>query len=112
MPAHIEFDLPFLIERCGVTVPLAERRLNGLENVMTMLAKQWREIHPIAPARELRMSPATLNAYVRWVLGGEPANGNAAVSLDAYGRVVDVTVPEGWVRLLLSDRPDGVRSAD
>jgi hypothetical protein len=101
MPIYLEFDLRFLIERCGVTVSLPERRLNGLENVMAMLAKEWRGIRPLDPSRELRMSYSTRRAVLDWVEAAEPARGTAAQRLTAYEDVVDASVPEGWVRLLL-----------
>lgn len=64
VPTYLEFDLSFVIERCGVTNGDPVRRLNGIENTAAALARRWRDDVPLAPARELRMSDETRQALL------------------------------------------------
>lgn len=100
-PLHVEFALSFLIEKGEVHQPRADRRLNALERTVGLLARPWRPDVRVMPASELRMSPATLQAYRAWVEGEADATGQAATRLQEYGATIHPSVPNGWVRLLL-----------
>lgn len=102
---HVDFDLPFLIERCGVRQPRPDRRLNGIENTLAALSRQWRPWdRGLDPVTELRVSTATCDALLQWVQAEERSGGRARARLAAYHSppVIDDTVPDGWLRVLLS----------
>ena len=65
----LDIRLDWLIARSGITQPRVDRRLNAIENQLVNAASQWRESHPIEPARELQLSEVTLAqlvASVHW----------------------------------------------
>lgn len=99
----IEFELSFVIKRCAVRQAAATRRLNAIENTIAALAHEWRPFRPIEPKRELRLAPHTCAALTNWVRARETGDGDVAARLAMYESetVSDVTVPAGWVRLLL-----------
>jgi hypothetical protein len=103
-PAHIEFVLQFLIARCGITAPLAIRRLNGFENTLAALAWRWRQEHDLGPATELRLSVETRHDLFDWLgvdpWGTAPHHERLGPYLDG-GPVLDEGVPPGWVRVLV-----------
>ena len=102
-PAHIECDLQFVIAQSGIAVQLAARRLKGIENTVTMLARRWRGDTPLAPATELRMFDSTRQQVLAWVA----PNLRQAEALTAWlapyisGAVCDLSVPARWIRLCL-----------
>ena len=106
MPVHLEFTLDYLIQRSGAGTPVADGRLEGFERTIARLARSWRPDRPIAPARELRMADETREALLAWVEGDTGGSGHTLERLGVYacGAVTDDSVPEGWVRLTLSQR--------
>lgn len=104
-PIHLEFDLAFLIARCGVTNESALRRLNGIENTVAALARCWRDPAPILPADELRMAETTRQRMIGWVTAETQRSEAVNARLAPYtsGVVCDAGVPSGWIRLCLSE---------
>jgi hypothetical protein len=102
-PLYIEFTLSHLIARCDEDELDPERRLDSIESGITLLARNWRDERPIAPARELRMSDQTREALLDWVEAQRVADGITLARLAVYasGAVTDDAVPHGWLRLRL-----------
>ena len=63
-PSHMDVRLDWLIANSGIEQGDAFRRLNAIENQLANLASQWRQVRPILPATELRMSEATREQLV------------------------------------------------
>lgn len=102
MPLYLEFTLSFLLARAAVAEPVAARRLNAFEDLLTTLASRWRPRIPLSPAREIRMCQETREALLAWLEAEEPTEGNTLCRLAIYAvAVTDERVPEGWVRLHL-----------
>jgi hypothetical protein len=103
MLIHLEFALPYLIQSSGITQRRADRRLNGFENTIAALAKQWRAQLPLVPARDLRMADHTREELIAWVGAHDASQGHTLQRLAVYasGAATDNGVPEGWVRLYL-----------
>jgi hypothetical protein len=101
-PTFVEAQLSWLVAKCGVTQPRADRRLNGIENTLGALVKQWRGSEPTVPERELRMSDTTRDALPAWVERCERASGEtrARIAIYASGAVMERSEPDGWIRLL------------
>ena len=110
-PIHFEANLAWLIARCGVRQPRADRRLNAFENSMMLLARTWRPTVPIVPAHEIRMATATQDALLAWIEAEVLCVGPAASRLAVYtaGVLLEEEVPVGWVRLRLTGAGDGVQ---
>lgn len=111
---HVDVDLPFLIERCGVRQPRADSRLNAIENTLAALIHTWRNWdRPFDPATELRASAPTCHALLQWIRAEEKDGGRARRRLVAYESpfVVDAAVPDGWLRVLLSKEARQVPSS-
>ena len=95
----IESSLGYLISLSGITSPLAHRRLNGIENSLSMLGRRWRP--------EIALDPATEGRLLAWV-GAIPPEDDDLRSLRERptpyldGAVRDDSVRESWVRLLLT----------
>lgn len=104
-PTHLEFQLAWLIERTVLSQPRADRRLNGIENLIAELTRMWRADVTIDPAREIRMASATRVAMFEWIEREEKADGAMSERLAAYAdtAVCDENVPQRWVRVLLSE---------
>jgi hypothetical protein len=104
MPVHVEFTLEYLIRRADAGV-VPDRRLDGFERTIARLARSWRPDRPIAPARELRMADETRDALLAWVEGDDSSADSTLERLGVYasGAVTDDSVPEGWVRLRLTN---------
>jgi hypothetical protein len=102
-PIHLECDLRFIIERCGITSPAVVRRLNGIENTLTALARRWRPERLIQPATDLRMADETRLALLAWIGADLPDAAALGPRLSSYigGVVRDDGVPPGWIRLRL-----------
>ena len=103
MPIHLEFSLDYLIRRCDLAGARADRRLDGFENAIALLARRWRPERPLAPARELRMARETRDSLLAWVEADTPPGDGTVARLGVYasGAVTDDAVPTGWVRLHL-----------
>jgi len=103
-PTYVEFRLAWLIGRTQLTQPRADRRLNGIENLLTELARQWRADALLDPVREIRMASPTRVALFDWIEQAERAEGKTASRLAwlASDAVCDESVPDGWVRVLLA----------
>jgi hypothetical protein len=100
-----DFALPFLIDRCALRQPRADRRLNAIENILATLTRSWRRGQPIIhPATDLRMSTSTCDALLDWVRQAQPDGGLARSRILVYqsAPVIDPTVPDGWLRVLLA----------
>ena len=100
----VEFLLPYLISCSGITRRNPERRLNAIENLMSIQAKQWRPFAPIEPERDLLMAESTRDALLEWVLAGLEVPDTLARRLDAYrsSSVILGTVKPGWILLVVS----------
>jgi hypothetical protein len=103
MPLYIEFRLAFVIARSRLSQPFAHRRLNAFENTLSDLAAHWRPIEPIVPDRELRMCSDTRESLMAWIQERESGQGQTLERIAAYALgVVDESVGDGWVRLMLA----------
>jgi len=100
--SHVDYLLRFVIER---SIDDTQRgivaRIDALERTLSTLTRPWRAENPIAPARELRLSSATLATLLAWLEAGGPPDRAALERLGVYasGALTDERVPEGWVRL-------------
>ena len=106
-PAFIEVQLSWLIAKSGITQPRLDRRMNAIENTLRALVKQWRGSAPIVPERELRMSDATRDELLAWVEECQQASGETRARMVIYasGAVVEPSVPDGWIRVLIAMQP-------
>jgi hypothetical protein len=99
--AHADFLLRFLLDRSTEATSQVSARLDALERTLAELTKQWRSDAPIAPARELRLSPETLASLITWLEA--PGNAEAAdvarLGVYASGALSDDSVPDGWLRV-------------
>ena len=100
----MEFLLSFLIARSGITRCDPERRLNAIENLMSLQAQRWRPFAPIAPERDLLMAEVTRDALLEWVVAGVKVPYTVARRVDVYrsGSVILGTVQRGWIRLVVA----------
>jgi hypothetical protein len=103
IPLYVEFELAHVLARSEVQPPSAGARLTAVETTIKRLAKPWRTALPISPAKDLRMSDETREAFMAWVEGAGAAQGQTLERLAVYasGAVTDPAVPNGWVRLRL-----------
>ena len=103
-PTYIEFQLAWLIHHTQITQPRAERRLNGIENLIAELVKCWRAEAIVEPMREIRMASTTRVAMLEWIEREESADGTTLLRLAAYETIAvcDESVPDSWVRVLLA----------
>jgi hypothetical protein len=101
--AHVDFLLRFLLDRSAVATQRISARLDALEQSVSELTKQWRPNAPIAPARELRMSSATLASLLEWLEApGQPEPADIArLGVYASGALTDAAVPADWIRVRL-----------
>jgi hypothetical protein len=102
--------LEWLVVRCGITQPRADRRLNTIEISLAALARRWRAPVAIVPTRELRMAGITCEGLLPWVEGEACAESDAVNRLATYvsGALIDETVPVGWMRLYLGCAPGAI----
>ena len=100
----VEFLLPYLISCSGITRRNPERRLNAIENLMSIQVRQWRPFAPIEPERDLLMAESTRDALLEWVVAGRGVPDTVARRLDAYQSkpVILGTIQPGWIRLVLA----------
>lgn len=107
-PVHIEFALAHVIAHSRIQTASAIRRLNGFENTLAALSVEWRVWRPIIPSKEIRMSRVTNASVVAWVTANQESLEETETRLVAYldASLMDETVPEGWVRLLLYPETD------
>ena len=101
---HVDYLLRFVIERSIAAGHGIAGRLDALERTLVGLTRAWRPDAPLAPARELRVSEETLDEMLAWVEGGERPDSGVLERLGVYasGAVTDAAVPEGWVRIRLT----------
>lgn len=100
----LDVSLDWLIAATKLRGSIAKRRLNGIENVLALLAKRWRSpTQPIHPHRELRMCEETTLRLLAWVDVENTEDGSTVERLTVYasGALTDASVPVGWVRLLV-----------
>ena len=100
-PHSLEVRLDWLIASSGIVQPCADRRLNAIENQLVNGASQWRESHPIEPAREIQLSESTRVQLLAWVTDRELANTKTARRLRKYVTAVRAGIPDGWIRLTI-----------
>jgi len=100
----IDFLLSYLIGRSAITRRDPERRLNAIENLMSLQAQRWRPLAPIAPERDILMAEVTRDSLVEWVLAGARVQDAVGRRFDAYmsTTVICGTVRPGWIRLLVA----------
>lgn len=114
VPTHVvpelvslDVKLEWLISATGLRATTAAgRRLNALENVLTNLARRWRDhLVPIRPAVELRMSEDTCLRLLAWADAEGTGDPKTLDRLTTYasGALTDEGVPTGWVRLRVVD---------
>jgi hypothetical protein len=103
-PLYVEFDLTYVIARSQVVQPRADRRINAVENTLSLLTRPWRPPLPIAPADDLRMSSETAEMLIRWVMADDARPAHLPERLEKYtgGAVTDPAVPSGWIRVRLA----------
>ena len=101
---HVDYLLRFVLERCGTTDGSVAARLDALERTLVSLTRPWRTDAPLAPARELRVSPESLTTLFAWLENGERPEWSDVARLGVYasGAVTDRSVPDGWVRIRLT----------
>lgn len=107
-PVYLDFRLDWLIEATAITQSRAERRLNGIENLIARLSSRWRADTGVDPLREIRVSSLTLRTMIEWVESAEKADGKTRTRLLAYSddRVIDRSIPDGWLRVRLVAEKD------
>lgn len=107
-PLHVDFDVDFLIQWCGVRQPSADRRLNAIENTIARVGSPWRPNVPLIPQDELRLGVHTAERLTEWVQAEEylSARGQERLALLQSEKLLDKSVACSWVRLLIkSPRP-------
>lgn len=87
----------------GVNASIASR-LDSLERALVSLTLPWRSDVTLAPARELRLSSATLATLLQWLEGSDRPDWREMSRLGVYasGALTDEEVPEGWLRIRLA----------
>jgi len=97
----VEFLLSYLIARSGITRRDPERRLNAIENLMSLQVQRWRPLAMIEPERELLMAEGTRDELVKWIVAGARVQDQTPRRLRAYlsSAVICGTVRLGWIRL-------------
>jgi hypothetical protein len=100
--AYLEVSLQFVIERSGIIEGGADRRLNAIQNLLARLTERWRGERRIEPRRDVRMSAATRDALVQWVMA-RSADLSSRERLAAYQSpaVIDEEVPAGLLRIFI-----------
>jgi hypothetical protein len=104
-PVHIEFSLPYLLDKTGISSRNAFRRLNAFENTLSMLTQAWRPRRLlIAPVDELRMARITRDRLLSWVDSADDCDARTLRRIVEYTRpeIIDEAIPELWVRLLIA----------
>ena len=97
----VEFLLSYLIARSGITRRDPERRLNAIENLMSLQVQRSRPLAMIEPERELLMAEGTRDELVKWIVAGARVQDQTPRRLRAYlsSAVICGTVRLGWIRL-------------
>ena len=100
---YAEFRVGFVVARLAGLNRTPRERLDGMEAALLRLISRWRAGDPLLAARDIRMSPATLDEVVAWVEGDEWTESDLIERLGVYqsGAVADPAVPRGWIRVYL-----------
>jgi hypothetical protein len=107
-PAYVDFRLDWVVELARLERATSTRRFNAIENLLSLLTRQWRGGSELRVARDVRLSERTARALAGWVETKGPATGET-LSVTT-GDVVDEAVPDGWIRLLLTEPELGSQS--
>lgn len=103
-PSSIDFLLSWLIGASDQASARPDRRLNAIERQIANGASQWRSVSSLDVANELRMTEATRDDLLAWVeqrqWSVDPVT-RRRIMIYASAAVIEPTMPEGWVRLLV-----------
>jgi hypothetical protein len=102
-PVSLDVRLAWLILQTGMVTSSADRRLNAIENLLASLSVQWRGSRPTDAALEIRLSPATLDELCTWLCKRGNPDARTTQRLKVYSSARDGLVPDGWLRLLISE---------
>lgn len=107
--AYAEFRVGFVVASSIGPDRGPRGRLDGMERTLTNLSSRWQAGERLSAARDIRMSAATLDDVVAWIVGDEWADAGLLERLGVYqsGAVADPAVPRGWIRVYPAPRHPG-----
>ncbi len=103
-PVSLDVRLDWLILQTGIVKSSADRRLNAIENQLASLSRQWRGSDRVEVAREVRLSPLTFCELCAWLSKRGNPDACTAERLTVYSAARDDLVPDGWLRMLLTEQ--------
>lgn len=82
----LEVNFEWLIAATGLRATNADvRRMNAVENVISRLARQWRDVLTLIwPASDLRLNTQTSDRLLAWIAISDSNNSRTIERFDVY----------------------------